>query len=112
MANRHKNPFINGGVFLLNHSKLAIQVKIVVYILALYIQKVVYLHKETNQETMKLTVTEVSRATFTSSKFESTVDDLIRGGWNITENDWDALEDGKSVQLNGPNRNLLIKKVV
>jgi hypothetical protein len=53
---------------------------------------------------IKIRVTEISGATFTSSTFESTIEEMVSGGHKITPEDIEKLHTGNSVTLVSYNR--------
>ena len=62
---------------------------------------------------MKVKVKETGRATYTSSIFESTIDELRSGGWKITESEEEDINNGGHLGLYSPNgmRKINISKI-
>lgn len=59
---------------------------------------------------LELKMTATSNATFTSSTSETTINNLLDGGWQITEEDLEMILEGGSVTLYGRHQKITISK--
>ena len=57
---------------------------------------------------MNVTVISTSRSTFTSYKFDSTIEGLQKGGWEFSPEEITELYDGKTVVLFSDNRKISV----